>query len=235
MCKCARSAKFPQAKISAVQRHHHTSPSAGQFLVPRPVHPGGRAPQGQQIWECGGRGGGGGLYGARTRRTIERRETAVEDELQIAEVALGEGESGKGLGLGGELVLARGVAGEKVLEDTSVRGEGHLESGYRGGGKRNRQQELGSNGKRVESSRGSHARIGRNKRVMKGGKGVGPGKLGAKRNLGLRFINTIQTPVPSVHRMSELRQSWRRLARRTAWVTLKTVVPVCLFSGQFVF
>jgi len=42
-------------------------------------------------------------------------------------MALGEGKGGKSVCLGSELFLAREIAGEKVLEDSSMRGEGHLE------------------------------------------------------------------------------------------------------------
>lgn len=59
--------------------------------------------------------------------TLQRRETSVHDQLEIAQLALGERHSGESLGLSGELNLAGSIAGEKVLEDTTVRGVGHNE------------------------------------------------------------------------------------------------------------
>lgn len=57
--------------------------------------------------------------------TFQRRETTVHDQLQITELALGEHDGGEGLGLGGELLLARSIAGEQVLQDTTVGSVGH--------------------------------------------------------------------------------------------------------------
>jgi hypothetical protein len=59
--------------------------------------------------------------------TLQRRETSVHDQLKITQLALSEGHSGESLGLSGELDLAGSIAGEKVLEDTTVRGVGHSE------------------------------------------------------------------------------------------------------------
>lgn len=59
------------------------------------------------------------------RRTFQRRETTVEDELEIAQVALSQSEGGERLGLSEKLRLARSIAGEEVLEDTTVRRVGH--------------------------------------------------------------------------------------------------------------
>lgn len=58
-------------------------------------------------------------------RTFERRETTVHDQLEIAQLALGEHDGGESLGLSGELGLAGSIAGEEVLEDTTVGGIGH--------------------------------------------------------------------------------------------------------------
>lgn len=58
-------------------------------------------------------------------RTLKRRETAIEQQLEIAEVPLGEGQRGEGVGLGGELGLAGSVAGEEVFENPAVGLERH--------------------------------------------------------------------------------------------------------------
>jgi hypothetical protein len=68
--------------------------------------------------------------------TLERRETTVHDQLEIAELALSKDDGGEGLGLGGELVVAGSIASEQVLQDTTVRSVGHdviwkMEGGYR--------------------------------------------------------------------------------------------------------
>ena len=57
--------------------------------------------------------------------TLQRRETTVHDQLEIAQLALGEDDGGEGLGLNGELVVAGSIAGNQVLEDTTVRNVGH--------------------------------------------------------------------------------------------------------------
>jgi hypothetical protein len=59
--------------------------------------------------------------------TFNGREATVEDQLKIAKVTLSEDEGGKLLGLGLELGLARQIAGEEVLEDTTVRSVGHCD------------------------------------------------------------------------------------------------------------
>lgn len=53
--------------------------------------------------------------------TLERREATVQDELQIAELALIEHDSGESLCLIVELLAARGIARDQVLEDTACR------------------------------------------------------------------------------------------------------------------
>lgn len=47
--------------------------------------------------------------------TFQRRETTIEDQLEIAKVTLRQGEGGKLLGLSQELGLARQIAGKEVL------------------------------------------------------------------------------------------------------------------------
>lgn len=47
--------------------------------------------------------------------TFKRRKATVEDELKIANVTLSKDKSGKLLGLGQKLGLARQIANEKVL------------------------------------------------------------------------------------------------------------------------
>lgn len=59
--------------------------------------------------------------------TLERRETAIENQLQVAKVALRQGQGGEGLSLLEELVVARGIAGKEVLEDAAVGRVGHCE------------------------------------------------------------------------------------------------------------
>lgn len=63
----------------------------------------------------------------RIEHTLKRREAAVKDELKIAKVALGQGESRELVGLGKELGLARRVTREEVLEDTAMGRVGHGE------------------------------------------------------------------------------------------------------------
>lgn len=57
--------------------------------------------------------------------TLERRETTVHDQLEIAQLALGEHDGGESLGLGDKLLLAGSIAGEQVLQDTTVGSVGH--------------------------------------------------------------------------------------------------------------
>lgn len=57
--------------------------------------------------------------------TLQRRETTVHDQLKITQLALREHNSGESLSLSDELLLARSIAGNQVLEDTTVRSVGH--------------------------------------------------------------------------------------------------------------
>lgn len=54
------------------------------------------------------------------QRTLKRREATVEDQLKIAKLALGQDDGGQALSLGRELGVARRIASEQVLEDTTV-------------------------------------------------------------------------------------------------------------------
>lgn len=51
--------------------------------------------------------------------TLERREATVDDEFEIAKLALVEDNGGELLGLGEELVATRSIAGNKILKDTT--------------------------------------------------------------------------------------------------------------------
>lgn len=51
--------------------------------------------------------------------TLQRGEATVDDELEIAELALVQDDSGEGLGLSGELVAAGSIAGNEILQDTT--------------------------------------------------------------------------------------------------------------------
>lgn len=73
------------------------------------------------------RGGGNKSSLPSAPLTFNGREATVEDQLKIAEVTLSEDEGGELLGLGLELGLARQIAGEEVLEDTTVRSVGHCD------------------------------------------------------------------------------------------------------------
>ena len=53
------------------------------------------------------------------RLTFEGRETTVEDQFEIAKLALVEDNGWKLFSFRGELLLARGIAGEQVLELTT--------------------------------------------------------------------------------------------------------------------
>ena len=57
---------------------------------------------------------------ARRLRTFKGRETAIEDQFQIAKLALAQQDRGQSLGLGLELIMARSVSCEQILEDTAV-------------------------------------------------------------------------------------------------------------------
>jgi hypothetical protein len=52
--------------------------------------------------------------------TFEWGKATVEDQLEIAELALGQDESSQRLCLCCKLVVTRRITGEQVLEDTSV-------------------------------------------------------------------------------------------------------------------
>lgn len=67
-------------------------------------------------------GGGEGI-----QCTLERTEATVHDQLEIAKVTLGQDDSREGLGLCDELVMARSIASDEVLEDTTVGGISHFE------------------------------------------------------------------------------------------------------------
>jgi len=51
--------------------------------------------------------------------TLERGEATVDDELEIAKLALVQHDGGELLGLGGELSVARSIAGNQILKDTT--------------------------------------------------------------------------------------------------------------------
>jgi hypothetical protein len=67
---------------------------------------------------------------------LEGRETTVQDELQVAELALGKTDVGELLRLGEELLAKGSIADVKVLEDTTVGSVGHLQSGRESGRRR---------------------------------------------------------------------------------------------------
>lgn len=67
------------------------------------------------------------------QHTLQRTETTVHDELQIAELALSESEGRESLRLSSQLVVAGSIAGEKVLKDTTVGRVGHCERMMRDG------------------------------------------------------------------------------------------------------
>lgn len=58
--------------------------------------------------------------------TFKWRKATVEDQLEIAKLTLSQDERSERLGLGGELIVTRGIAGEQVLQDTTVRGIRHF-------------------------------------------------------------------------------------------------------------
>jgi hypothetical protein len=51
--------------------------------------------------------------------TLERGEATVDNQLKIAKLALVEDDGGELLGLGGELIAARSIAGNQILKDTT--------------------------------------------------------------------------------------------------------------------
>lgn len=60
------------------------------------------------------------------QRTFKRRETAIEQQLEIAELALAEEQRREGLCFGRKLGMARQIAGDQVLEDAAVRRVRHF-------------------------------------------------------------------------------------------------------------
>lgn len=61
------------------------------------------------------------------KRTLKRTEATIHDQFEIAQLALREGNGGEGCGLGLELVVAGSIAGDEVLQDTTVGRVGHSE------------------------------------------------------------------------------------------------------------
>lgn len=59
--------------------------------------------------------------------TFEGREATIEDQLEIAEVTLSQGEGRESLSLGLELGLAGQVASEEILKDAAVGSVGHCD------------------------------------------------------------------------------------------------------------
>lgn len=57
--------------------------------------------------------------------TLQRTEATVHDQLQIAQLALGEHNGGQLLRLSGQLIVAGSIAGDEVLQDTTMGGVGH--------------------------------------------------------------------------------------------------------------
>lgn len=52
--------------------------------------------------------------------TFKWRKATVEDQLKIAKLTLSQDERSERLGLSCELIVTRSIAGEQVLEDTTV-------------------------------------------------------------------------------------------------------------------
>lgn len=65
------------------------------------------------------------------KQTFKGRKAAIEEQFEIAKLAFAEGKRREVLGLCGELSLTRGIAGEKVLEDTTMRSVGHIACVFR--------------------------------------------------------------------------------------------------------
>ena len=61
------------------------------------------------------------------RLTLQRTEATVHHQLEITQLTLSQDDSGKLLGFSSEFGMAGGIAGEEVLEDTTVRRVGHCE------------------------------------------------------------------------------------------------------------
>ena len=51
--------------------------------------------------------------------TFQRREATVDDELEIAKLTLVQDNGRELLGLSEELIAARSIAGNEILEDTA--------------------------------------------------------------------------------------------------------------------
>lgn len=69
------------------------------------------------------------------QEALERRETTAKEQLQVAKLTLSKNVSRQGLSLGEQFVVTRGIAGDEVLEDTSVGWVRHggVFGGVRGG------------------------------------------------------------------------------------------------------
>ena len=66
-------------------------------------------------------------------------EASVENELEVAELAVGEADLGsEAVGLGEELPVNGSVAEVKVLKDSAVRSVGHLAVRAKWGGRKRR-------------------------------------------------------------------------------------------------
>lgn len=66
------------------------------------------------------------MHGSRRdQRTLKRREAAIEDQLEVAEVTLCQDDGRQLLRLVEELGMARQVASKEVLEDAAVGGVCH--------------------------------------------------------------------------------------------------------------
>lgn len=61
----------------------------------------------------------------KTEHTLQRTETAIENQLQVAKLTLRQVNGRQCLCLSDELLTAGGIAGEKVLEDATMRRIGH--------------------------------------------------------------------------------------------------------------
>jgi hypothetical protein len=61
--------------------------------------------------------------------TLQRRETAIENQLQVAQVTLRQNQRRESLGFLQQLGLARQIARKEVLEDAAVGSVGHDDDG----------------------------------------------------------------------------------------------------------
>ena len=57
--------------------------------------------------------------------TFKGGKSSVEDELQVAELPLSEGDGGESFGLPLELVMTGAIAGDEILEDAAMGWVGH--------------------------------------------------------------------------------------------------------------